>query len=576
MSQAVAPGDLQIASDETGSISDDDSSDHLDSTIDDDNISTPDVQPTTTHGAISFQTATHHPISQAVFEAYLYADLEYAGNQDPDQDPDHWNFERNSDINTFLAQWQLLHSANDQEVSPIAVPPNGDHFIAPGAQKYIRPRDLQNSTRDIQGIDWPRLGVTQERGREMRRQLYQNYMSLRQPQQEEPLARYLRDRETYFRFRQTDLSNIAHLSHFQLRNVISATSRCDVYYAAKSEIVHVNPTTGKSRTIMECESNSSHFSGKTKISTMTAAHGILVAGGFYGEYSMTRLDYGSKTDLVEGMVTTNENGITNHVHTILSRSSGLPLAVFSSNDNKIRTLDCTTNRFISTHEFDWPVNCTATSPDGRLQVIVGDHTGIAITEAHSGHTLHTLSGHSDFGFACDWADDGYHIATGNQDKQVRIYDARNFSAPLAILHAELAGVRSLRFSPVGSGKRVLLMAEPADYVHVVDAHLFNSEQLLPMFGEIGGVAMSPSGDEIFIANTDRRVGGIIEYERVRTRDTTKRRNCNKERLEEAEDEFIEEGSLDWAAEHDLANDARVRNGGTKRKRRGAALARLLL
>ena len=59
--------------------------------------------------------------------------------------------------------------------------------------------------------------------------------------------------------------------------------------------------------------------------------------------------------------------------------------------------------------------------------------------------------------------DGHTIATGNQDKMVRIYDARKFSQEVAVLDVEIAGARALRFSPLGSGPRVLAFSHLTPY-----------------------------------------------------------------------------------------------------------------
>ena len=123
------------------------------------------------------------------------------------------------------------------------------------------------------------------------------------------------------------------------------------------------------------------------------------------------------------------------------------------------------------------------------------------------------------GFACDWADDGWTVATGNQDLQVKIWDARKWTTsqglacPVATVAAEMAGVRKLKFSPLGSGKKVLVAAEPADIVSIIDAETFASKQMLSFFGEIGGVDFTNDGQDLIIANCDNMRGGIMEFER---------------------------------------------------------------
>lgn len=252
-----------------------------------------------------------------------------------------------------------------------------------------------------------------------------------------------------------------------------------------------------------------------RITTMTARHGVCIVGGFSGEYAIKSLYTPLESLPTIGTITMHENGITNHVHAHLGRNSGLPVAVFSSNDHKLRILDCYRNTLISEQPFDWAINCSATSPDGRLRAIVGDQKDVIIVDADSGNILRTLSGHQDYGFACAWSDDGYTIATGNQDKTVRIYDARNFSRSITQIGTTIAGARSLRFSENGCGRRVLVCPEPADYVGIIDAVTWDGMQNIEFFGEIAGVEFSPKGGELYVANSDMCIGGLMEFERCR-------------------------------------------------------------
>lgn len=273
----------------------------------------------------------------------------------------------------------------------------------------------------------------------------------------------------------------------------------------------------KSEVIIDLSNGIGDGSGASpvRVTTMTARHGVCIAGGFSGEYALKSLHTPLESLPIIGTITMCENGITNHVHAHLGRNSGLPVAVFSSNDNKLRVLDCSRNKFIGEQAFDWAINCSATSPDNRLRVVVGDQKDVVIVDADSGSVLRTLSGHQDYGFACAWSDDGYTIATGNQDKTVRIYDARNFSRSITQIGTTIAGARSLRFSDNGCGRRVLVCPEPADYVSIIDAVTWDGMQNIEFFGEIAGVEFSPTGGELFVANSDMCVGGLMEFERWR-------------------------------------------------------------
>jgi len=159
------------------------------------------------------------------------------------------------------------------------------------------------------------------------------------------------------------------------------------------------------------------------------------------------------------------------------------------------------------------------SPDHRLRAVVGDTTDVMICNAETGEVLQELDGHIDFGFACAWADNGWHVATGNQDKMIKIWDARMWTdsqgsgKPLRTVSAVTAGVRSLKFSPLGSGKRVLVAAEPADVVSVIDAEWYMSKQVLDFYGEIAGVDFTPDGQDLFVGIHDSMRGGIMEFEK---------------------------------------------------------------
>jgi WD40 repeat protein len=261
------------------------------------------------------------------------------------------------------------------------------------------------------------------------------------------------------------------------------------------------------------------FSNGIQISTMTVGHDILVAGGFCGEYGVTNLRSSQSARHAEGIISEHPNSITNHVQVHLSRSSSLPIAAFSSNDNGLRLLDVNTNKFVAEHKYDHAINCSAISPDQRLRVHVGDCQSVMICNADTGEVLQELEGHQDYGFACDWADDGWTVATGNQDMQVKIWDARKWTDssgtayPVASIASAMAGVRKLKFSPCGSGKRLLVAAEPADIINIINAETFETKQTLNFFGEVGGVDFTNDGRDLFVGICDRTHGGIMQFER---------------------------------------------------------------
>jgi DNA-binding beta-propeller fold protein YncE len=89
------------------------------------------------------------------------------------------------------------------------------------------------------------------------------------------------------------------------------------------------------------------------------------------------------------------------------------------------------------------------------------------------------------------------------------------------------------------------MAEPADIISVVDAESFQSKQRFDVFGEIGGISFTPDGSEFFVANTDRRFGGIMEYERIGHGEKYGMRYLRQREIEDAGDEYYDEKAFEW-------------------------------
>ncbi|RDL36800.1 uncharacterized protein BP5553_06152 [Venustampulla echinocandica] len=444
---------------------------------------------------------------------------------------DHWNLS----LGDFLYSWGLTVSQQEERRRQ-----RGPNLGAVHHQRIlddlepVRCSDLRGELCDIQRINWAELGVSRQEATQMRRHTYHNYTNVPCPRNQRHPRRHgiklvnLVNNQNFFKFRRLDFDHHVRLTHFQLRNVMACANRGHVFYAGKSRIFQWNPSSvtnsiGPTSVVMDLTNPTVQpfhgFPGGIQISTLATAHNILVAGGFCGEYALVNLMAPKNTKHTEGLITDEVNSITNHVQVHLSRASSLPVAAFASNDGGFRALDISTNKFITEHKYEYAINCSAISPDQRLRVMVGDTSDVMITNAETGEVLQCLEGHRDYGFACDWADDGWTVATGNQDKQIKIWDARKWTSssgaatPLTTIAAEMGGVRKLRFSPLGSGKRVLVAAEPADLISVIDAQTFKSKQTLSFFGEIGGVDFANDGQDLLVANCDSMRGGIIQYER---------------------------------------------------------------
>lgn len=369
---------------------------------------------------------------------------------------------------------------------------------------------------DLQQIPWREtLRATREDARTQRDLWYRPYHNVDHAPQ--VAAKKIRPQEFYFREKAMFNKHRASIEHFQLRNLMSVPAYNTVHFANESRLLSWVPAYDDLTCLIDLSRapRDSILEGPTKMSTMKTAHGVSIVGGFAGEYAL-RAEGTKPSSLsgasTQGYVTRDLNGITNHIDIMPHRTSRSPTGIFASNDNHLRILDCETDTFVADYDLSRAVNCTATSPDGRLRVVVGDSPDALIIEADTGRPVQPLRGHRDFGFACAWSPDMLHVATGNQDQTTIIWDARTWK-PLTMLAADIAGYRSLQFSPVGGGPRTLLMTEPADRIAIVDAQTYNSRQVHDFFGEIGGAGFSPDGSSVWVANSDDVYGGFMEFER---------------------------------------------------------------
>ncbi|KAL5086144.1 hypothetical protein Trisim1_009632 [Trichoderma cf. simile WF8] len=377
--------------------------------------------------------------------------------------------------------------------------------------------DLRGDGCDIQGLDWDSMNTTRSAAREIRRYTYKNYVN--RPGSDIHISSEvaLPATDSFFRFRRMDVRRDISLAHFQLRSVLACPGRTHAYYPSVQGINMLNTATKKTSLAMNLRA----FAGMAApaISTLDAGCGVLMAGTFNGDYFLQSLTAEDKKSYSEGQISNDVSGITNHIKIYKPRRSDSPSAAIASNDQGFRLLDLQTEKYTAKFTYPFALNCSAMSPDGRLRVVVGDDLNVLITNAETGEILQQLGGHRDYGFACDWSDNGYHVATGFQDKTVKIWDARYWrnangvSTPVCTIATEMAGVRNLRFSPSGSGRPLLAAAEEADFINLIDAKTFRSKQVIDVFGEIGGVAFTNDGQDLNVLCCDAHRGGLLQFER---------------------------------------------------------------
>jgi hypothetical protein len=419
------------------------------------------------------------------------------------------------DVAEFLDHWDIQYHMGEA----------GLMHVDDERKERWRPRhQVPFATYDMQGLNWAAFSTSRSQARLARKMLYPLRYSWTPPAtyDEHSVCRQQR----MYASKDFYPHHKASHSHGQLRNVLAARSRNDVFYASKSRVMH---------TSLSCPAYTDvvlNFSGAstnpnqaedTHITTIAVSpatdfdgycsDAVLVTGGLEGEYSLLNLNSTLGDRPTEGFITVAEQKETTHVHILGHRRTGALGAAFCSNDSKVRLLDIGTNSWSAEFAYEHQINCAATSPDGRLRMIVGDSCESLITDAERGNVLFRMQQHTGYGFACAWAADGWHVATGSEDGKVVVYDARRWGVPLATLPCEMSCARSLHFTTSPRGGASLVVAESDDIVSVYDAMNWYDKQTIDFFGSVVGAVSVEDGQELIVANGDETVGGLMVYER---------------------------------------------------------------
>ncbi|GAQ83831.1 hypothetical protein KFL_001640060 [Klebsormidium nitens] len=374
--------------------------------------------------------------------------------------------------------------------------------------------------KDIQGIPWERMHFTRERYRETRLQQYKNYENLDVAHEElEKVCQPVTSGAKLFDFQYNARGVKSTVVHFQLRNLVWANSKHDIYVMHHFAINHWSPLQNKVTQVINLSGQSwqDQLSGiptggmeRVQISTMCVSKNLLVAGGFHGEMVCKNLE--TPTVSYSGRITHADNAITNAIE-VTDSPSGAVRMLTSNNDCIVRVFDGASFAILSRFSFPWAVNHTSVSPDGKLVCVVGDDPEGLIADFQTGKPVASLRGHLDFSFATAWHPDGRVFATGNQDTTTRLWDVRNLKESVKVLKGRIGAIRSLRFS--GDGRH-LAMVEPADFVHVFETGRdYGRCQEIDLFGEIAGVSFSPDGEALFVGVSDRTYSSLLEYSRIR-------------------------------------------------------------
>lgn len=477
------------------------------------------------HSASTFRrmTESNRPSTQATSETPGdFADFIHLGADDmlldlealPVDDP-----RRDYDFAEFMDKWRL-RSMHDRRL-PLFDPGVQSSVKIGRPQTQVMRRQVNAGGVDMQGINWRLIGPTRKDAALARALLHPSNTTMAPAPENRPKSRASpSDEERQYRFRSFLPTHKAKASHYQLRNVLAASSRNELFYSSGSAVNRASlACPSSSKTVMDFSKPRScgpdfHVTCLSAQSRSAFAgynsNSVLIAGGFGGEYSLLNLDRTSQKP-EEGFVTHAYNGLVTHIHSFADHRSGLLQAAFCSNDRKLRTMDIRSLQFTNEFSYEHAINCSTTSPDGRLRVLAGDSSEVLITDTDRGQPLVTLNDLFDNCFACDWSHDGRYVVAAAEDSNTAVWDARNWSRPLRKLSSAMSCARSVNFTDNGA----LVVAENDDVVRVYDGGCFDRWQEIRFFGSIAGVALLDGGSEMVVANADKTVGGLLSFERTR-------------------------------------------------------------
>ncbi|KAF9115756.1 hypothetical protein BGX27_006538 [Mortierella sp. AM989] len=364
-------------------------------------------------------------------------------------------------------------------------------------QTIVEQEDVQNGLTDIQGISWRNGPVGKEAYRNFRESIrpastFISYHRSNELQETREELDY--EGNEFYRFRYTDTNIHCSYRHPQLRNLICATSKNDIYYLFNNAVQHWCPQLRTAKTILGYPLKSPYARVPEKITTMAAMDNLLLAGGEDGCFTFINLETCSSP--VFDRFTNGDNMEVNGIEMSYSRTGKIH-AFVSTNDLQVRCMDMSTLETYATYPTDWFVNYTTQSPDGHMIALVGDDEEGQVMSVNSREKIATLRGHQRYSFSAAWSPDSMMLATGSDDFSTCIYDTRMMSNPLHILGKGITqSIRSLRYSACG---RYLVMAEDRNLVHIVDTTSdYSKAQKIGFVGDISGISLTPDGEGLFI------------------------------------------------------------------------------
>jgi len=426
-------------------------------------------------------------------------------------------------------------------------------LLPPEAPQVLYSHQLHED-RDIQGIQWNELGISRRSYRARRMLHYVPHTNLVKPKLQSGLATASPNYENeFFEFVRQTTKVLPSFVHFQLRHMLCAPTKHDVYTLDDSSINLYNPVSQKTATVLDLSSegldqaSELNENGHICPCCIAVEGDLLMVGGYKGEFLVKNMATMTVLDNKNSSLTDADNCITNSISVYDSHGHGKRVLA-ANNDCFVKSLDLQTLQAVNEYKVEWAVNHSSGSPDGKVVCLVGDSTEVLIADANSREIVHTLRGHLDYSFSSSFHPlSPHYLATANQDGTARVWDLRSTKTSVEVLSGRLAAMRAAKYSPNGD---YLFCAEEADYVHIYDMttspssassssasslsslssssssssssvigsadHLQSKQQrqgqLIDIFGEIAGFDVTPDGQSLFIGVSDRLYGCLLEFE----------------------------------------------------------------
>uniref|UniRef100_A0A453RVZ5 WD repeat-containing protein n=3 Tax=Aegilops tauschii subsp. strangulata TaxID=200361 RepID=A0A453RVZ5_AEGTS len=233
--------------------------------------------------------------------------------------------------------------------------------------------------KDVQGIPWEKMLFPRDQYREMKMKGYKNYQNLSYAREDalQDCKQVERD-GPYYDFQYNTRRARLSIVHFQLRNLVWATTKHDVYTVHNQSMTHWSSLNqistelinGDDCIIPKQRGHGSQSVSMVQFTTMAVDNDLLVVGGFHGELICKRLE--DDGIVFSTRVTDDENAITNSLE-IYQDPNGSRRLVVANNDCSVRIFDTKYFDLLNHYVFPWSVNSVSVNPDGTLFAVLGDH-----------------------------------------------------------------------------------------------------------------------------------------------------------------------------------------------------------